>query len=802
MVAVNLPSQLTPFVGRNEDLDYIMNRLADPDCRLLTLAGQGGIGKTRLAMEAARRFDAEHGENTRNVYFVPLQGVGGPDCCVVPAIAESMELSIYQGIDPKPQLLKALREQSLLLVLDNFEHLLDEAGLLSEILAAAPGVKILTTSREALNLQEEWLYVVRGMAYPKEMPVNGTPLEDYSAVRLFLHHARRIRPDFSLDEEKEGILRICSLVEGMPLGLELASTWVRSLSCMEIAREIEHGIDFLETPSRNISPRHQSMRAVLNQSWKLLSVTQRAVFRRLSVFRDGFTREAGEYVAGASLRTLSTLVDKSLLRRDHAGRYDLHELIRQFAAEQLQAAPDDEQETRARHCGYYLQFLHDQWDKLKGWGQKESLLEIDANIENIRLAWDWAVTHECEVEIDRALHSLWFYYDTRGLYKEGEGAFDRAARMLSSAAPQSLTLGRVMARQGSMCYSLNLNDRSELLYGQSLDILERYDVPQEKAFVFLKWSDISWRRNRFVQVVRYVRKSLDLYRESGDEWGIAFALHWVGSSYVYLSRMAEGRDLVLESLTLDRQNGNRWGMAAALQTLSMAEWAMGNYAESRQYGEESLSISQDIGLHWCIALAHRSIAFAMYRLGEHEEATQHLCLALRASLDFQIIAFITQAMTGFVELKLNEGRIVEAVELLGVIHQHPANWFHEETSEYLKRAEKLLPPEPFQSAFARGWLLDLDTAAKALLDEYDGSVSIEIAPAVRRVVQSLSEPLTERELEILRLVSDGLSNREIADELVLAVSTVKWYTNQMYGKLGVNSRTQALARARELQLIS
>jgi predicted ATPase/DNA-binding CsgD family transcriptional regulator len=802
MVAVNLPSQLTPFVGRNEDLDYIMNRLADPDCRLLTLAGQGGIGKTRLAMEAARLFDAEHGENNRNVYFVPLQGVGGPGCCVVPAIAESMGLSIYQGIDPKPQLLKALREQSLLLVLDNFEHLLDEAGLLSEILAAAPGVKILTTSREALNLQEEWLYVVQGMAYPKETPDNGTPLEAYSAVRLFLHHARRIRPGFSLDEEKEGILRICALVEGMPLGLELASTWVRSLSCMEIAREIERGIDFLETPSRNIAPRHQSMRAVLNQSWKLLSVTQRAVFRRLSVFRNGFTREAGEYVAGASLRTLSTLVDKSLLRRDHAGRYDLHDLIRQFAAEQLQAAPDDEQETRARHCGYYLQFLHDQWDQLKGWGQKESLLEIDANIENIRLAWDWAVAHECEAQIDGALHSLWFYYDTRGLYKEGEAAFDRAVKMLSAAAPHSLTLGRLMARQGSMCYSLNLNDRSESLYGQSLDILERYDARREMAFVLLKWSDISWRRNRFVQVVRYVRKSLELYRESGDEWGIAFALHWVGSSYVYLGRMVAGRDLVLESLTLDRQNGNRWGMAAALQTLSMAEWAIGNYAESRQYGEESLSISQDIGLHWCIALAHRSIAFAMYRLGEHEEATQHLCLALRASLDFQIIAFITQPMTGFVDLKLNEGRISEAVELLGLLHQHPANWFREETSEYLKRAKKLLPPEPFQLAFARGRLFDLDTAAKALLEEYDGSVNIEIVPAVRQVVQSLSEPLTERELEILRLVSDGLSNREIADQLVLAVSTVKWYTNQMYGKLGVNSRTQALARARELQLLS
>lgn len=802
MVAVNLPPQLTPFVGRNKDLQNILSRLEDPDCRLLTLAGQGGIGKTRLALEAARLFDAQQegsANQPRRVYFVPLQGISAPNS-IVPAVAESLGLAIYQGTDPKPQLLNSLQDQSLLLVLDNFEHLLDEAGLISEILSAAPDVKILTTSREALNLQEEWLYFVQGMSYPTEMPSNGTALGDYSAICLFLHHARRIRPDFSLNEEQEGILRICALVEGMPLGLELASTWVRSLSCMEIAQEIERGIDFLETASRNIPPRHQSMRAVLNQSWKLLSATQRAVFRRLSVFRDGFTREAGEYVAGAPLRTLSALVDKSLLRRDHAGRYDLHELIRQYAAEQLQAAPEDERETRERHCAYYVQFLHYQWDKLKGWGQKEALLEIDANLENIRLAWDWAVAHRCEAQISDALHSLWFYYDTRSLYQEGEAAFDRASKALQDVAPDSLTLARVLARQGSMCYSLNLNDKSESLYRQSLDILERYDAPYEKAFVYLKWSDIGWRRNRFVQVVRFVRKSLALYQESGDEWGIALALHWVGSSYLYLGGVMAGRDLVLQSLTLDRQNGNRWGMAAALQTLSMAEWALGNYAESKQFGEESLNISQDIGLHWCIALANKAIAFASRRLGEHGTATQHLCLALRASLDYQIIAFIAQTVTGFIELKLDEGRAAEAAELLSVIHQHPANWYRKDTSDFLERAEKLLPPEQFQAALARGRMLELDMAARSLLDEYAGRYTFEIAPAARGI-QNLPEPLTERELEILRLVADGLSNREIADELVLALSTVKWYNNQMYGKLGVNSRTQALVRARELQLL-
>ncbi|MGH8631367.1 MAG: ATP-binding protein, partial [Burkholderiales bacterium] len=358
----NLPTPPTPLIGRERELAEMARLLGDPQCRLLTLAGPGGIGKTRLAIEAA---DHQREAFADGAHFVSLAPIRSAEF-IVPAIADAIGFAFYGAEDPKAQLLNYLSGKAPLLVLDNLEHLLEGVALLAEILERGPAVKLLATSRERLNLHGEWVLDIQGLPFPDE--AGSAEVEGYSAVALFVQTARRAHVDFVLAaEERPAVARICRLVEGMPLGIELAAAWVRTLSCREIAQEIERnladprqGMDFLAASMRDVPERHRSIRAAFDHSWNLLSAEEQQVMRQLSVFRGGFRREAAEQVAGATLPLLSALVDKSLLRRTEAGRFDLHELVRQYAAAQLQADPQDEFVTCERFSHYYAVWLQRQ----------------------------------------------------------------------------------------------------------------------------------------------------------------------------------------------------------------------------------------------------------------------------------------------------------------------------------------------------------------------------------------------------------------------------------------------------------
>jgi predicted ATPase len=419
VIAQNLPPQPTPFVGRDTELKQIVQLLSDSGCRLLTLFGPGGIGKTRLALETARiMFDGVgvggHGRVplpmfADGVCFIPFQSLTSPDF-IVSALAEVLQLPFATDSDPIEQLLAYFHDRSLLLVLDNCEHLLDGIGIISDILHSAPGVKALATSRERLNLREEWVYEVRGLAYP--LSEAETHIESYGAVQLFVQNARRAQFSFSLTPiHKPAVSRICRMVDGMPLGIELASAWVRVLSCDQIACEIERSLDILETPARNIEPRHRNVRAVFEPTWNRLSTEESNVFKKLSVFRGGFTREAAEHVAGASLRTLSALVDKSLLRLDEHGRYGLHELLRQYGQEQLNTSPQTREETLDAHCTYYMSLMSECEEEMVFLGrQKEAAEKINEELDNLRIAWRRAVEQGRFEDMAKAAEGLWGFY--------------------------------------------------------------------------------------------------------------------------------------------------------------------------------------------------------------------------------------------------------------------------------------------------------------------------------------------------------------------------------------------------------
>ena len=394
----NLPAQLTPFIGRERELAIIHERLDKPDVRLLTLVGAGGMGKTRLALETAYQRLNRYPDG---VFFVSLAPVTRPDAISF-AIATAMGLTLSGDI--RKTLPSALRDKQTLLVLDNFEHLLQGAEDVVRLLETAPGLQLLVTSRERLHVLSEHAYMVQGMDYGEP---EGSDIPAASAIRLFVQSVGRIQPDFTLGGDNlAAVTRICELVEGMPLGLELAAAWADILPLDEIVREIELSADFLSSDWQDTPERHRSLRAVFDGSWRSLDGPEKQAFRQLSAFQGGFTREAAEAVAGASLRALMRLGHKSLLHQQ-GGRYQIHELLRQFGAEQLDLSPEERADVEERHCAYYLAFVAQRQTALDGIEPQRAAEQLKAEIDNIEKAWMSAIQYDRIKELDESAIGLW-----------------------------------------------------------------------------------------------------------------------------------------------------------------------------------------------------------------------------------------------------------------------------------------------------------------------------------------------------------------------------------------------------------
>lgn len=641
----NLPSPATPFIGREKELTDIIRRLRDPACRLLTLIGPGGIGKTRLAIQAAQMLlDTPPAEATfrHGIFFVPLTTMSSPSG-VVSAIAEAANFAFYSSAPPQQQLLDYLREKEMLLVLDNFEQLLippvgeDASGvdLLAEILAVAPAVKLLVTSREALNLYEAWFHPVAGMTYP-EPPPQPSPsqgedwvgVESYDAIQLFVQSARRAQVGFSLTAEQKSVVRICQMVEGMPLGIELAAAWLKALPCAHIAQGIEHGLDFLAGSMRNVPERHRSMRAVFEHSWSLLAEAERGVLRRLSVFRGGFRPEAAEDVAGATLPVLAALVEKSLVQATPAGRYHLHELLRQFAGEKLQAAPPEQIQTQERHSTCYAAFMQRREAALKGAQYQAVLAEMSEEIENVRAGWNWAVEQGRVETIDQALTSLHDFYWMRSWFQEGEEVFRRAAESLAGATETAkggasrggageIVLGKLLARQGAFCYALGHYEPARELLQKSLALVRRLEVGAEIAFTLRFLGRVMDAQDKLTEAKRLFQESLAISRELGDLPGVAETLLQLSETVMFASGgyYSEAKQYSQESLTVSRAIGDQRLIGYSLDKMGIITFSQGEYLEAEQYYQESLAIFKKIDDRYGMALALGGPAWVAIGLG-------------------------------------------------------------------------------------------------------------------------------------------------------------------------------------------
>jgi len=617
----NLPAQPTPLVGRADELAQIDRLLSDPACRLLTLVGPGGVGKTRMALQAAANRAAAFLEGVR---FVPLTSLAAPEW-IVPALAEAMPFSFYGREDPQTQLLSYLREKEMLLVLDNFEHLLpptnggDKGGaaLAAEILTAAPGVKMLVTSRERLGLRWEWLLEVEGLPYPAAEQASGA---DYSAVQLFVQAARQVQPRFILTPANQPpIAQICRLVEGMPLGLELAAAWVRVRPCEAIAQEIQRNLDFLSSTLADAPARHRSLRAVFEHSWRLLSAEESRVFEQLAVFQGGFDQQAAAQVAHAAGPTLAALVDKSLLRCDPAGRFDMHELLRQYAQERLAGSPQELHGVRDRHSAHFAAFLGQREKALQGSRQREVVEEIGREFENVRQGWAWAVESHKPTELACALEALYYFYEIRNRFQEGVAALEQAWEGLGDAEAHLLA-GRLLARRGGLCYRLSQHEQAEALLQKSLEILRPLDRPQELGFALNKLGHVAYAVGQYERAEALLQEALALQQPVSDRRGMAASLCGLAGVSWTLGRHAQARRLAQESLDLCRELGDPLGSASALNLLGLVAHIQGAYPQARAFYAECLAIRESFNHAMGMALMLNNLGVMAEEAGEYQEA--------------------------------------------------------------------------------------------------------------------------------------------------------------------------------------
>jgi predicted ATPase/transcriptional regulator with XRE-family HTH domain len=719
---INLPVLPTPLIGRQREVEELSHLLGDPQCRLLTLVGPGGIGKTRLAIEMASQVRAVFADG---VYFVPLAPVTSTRF-IVPVIADAMGFAFQSAgpSDPKTQLFSYLKAKQALLVIDNLEQLLAEPGIevLAELLANAPQVKLLATSRESLGLQDEWVAEVQGL------PVPGNQYAEVSAqntsVELFLQRARRAHVGFNqTPEDYPAIVRICQLVEGSPLAIELAAAWVRTLSCGETAREIEHGVDFLRVSARDLPARHRSMRAVFDHSWKLLTEEEQRVLHRLSVFRGGFRREAAEAVAGATLSVLSALVTKSLIRRSGAGRYDRHEEVRQFAAEQFAGRPEEQASTQARHGRYYLTFFGRADGRLRSSAQREALAELTAEMDNFRAAWDWAVTHGEFALIEQTMRSYFMLYDTLGWFQEGLDTLGHAVNALEMAHGHSppdrterVALGHILATRSWLAYRLANYEPAQRMLERSVDILRPLNEPRVLVESITYLGNVMEMTGNYTRALDLYSEGLELATAIGDRWFaalcltlhialvgithetvnpeimherlqsvvadwrligdpslIAHALLFLSRSALKLGRYDEARAALEEKVALDSSISFGTGLGRAYRGLGVVAQAQGKHQEAVAMFRKSVDTFTELGGNWWVADVLAEMGRSFLALGNDGEAGRVWREALRIATSIHGTPVAMEALAGFASLQAKQGHLEHAFELLLMVLDHPAS---------------------------------------------------------------------------------------------------------------------------------
>ncbi|MEM6429391.1 MAG: protein kinase [Deinococcota bacterium] len=702
----NIVKQSAPLIGRQDELAVINLHLDHPQCRVLTLFGQGGIGKTRLALEAASE-QVELGI-FEGIYYVALDDAKDA-ADIVTGIADALELQADYSLE---DIMSHIAEGRLLLILDNFEHLMEEAILPTELVHGCDNLKIMIVSRERLNIAEEWVVPLLGLP----LPARGSTIEQAlasGAVQLFVQRARRAQLSFALNkDELPAVIRICHLLQGSPLALELAAVWVKMMSCSDIATEIEQDLDFLATSARNVTKRHRSIRTVFEYSWRLLTDTETKVLSKLAAFKRGFRKEAAQEIAAATLPILISLVDKSLLQVTEDWRYEWHPLLYQYAEEKLREDPDSEAQTRSKHSHYYMGLLLD-----KAPTSKADLLVLEAERDNIVAAWQWALSVQDSASIAKTAPLLALFLTRTSHLRQAINVFETAQQSLTDATtcgPLQLARAQILERSGKLDQAKQIAEAALRLFkeqpdtsspseawrhnleaaqidvvlvlsrcmvrmGQSDDaraLLEQVHdlasqlVSHKLAAVLAELGHVLLMTGDVTEAEAHFQRALELLQDSGDDYRAAAVLADLGVLHLRYAAPQQARATLEVAYSLAQRIHDCPMLIELKARLARVALALDEFEVAKSTAQDALERLADTPLAGLRSDLQATLAQVHLGEGDNGKAQQHINTALSLAWESGATAQVLEHFVLIAEIHRKRSRLEQAATLLYTVLNH------------------------------------------------------------------------------------------------------------------------------------
>ena len=813
----NLPLQVNRFIGREREMTAVRELLVTS--RLLTLTGAGGSGKTRLALQVATDLLKEF---SHGVWWVELAALSDP-LLVPQAVAAVVGTPERAGRTVTEALADALRPRHLLLVLDNCEHLLGACvELIETLLHTCPQVHVLVTSREALTITGETTWLVLPLRVPDTYelpPIDG--LLTYEAVHLFVERARSVLPSFTLTPENAAaVVQVCRRLDGMPLAIELAAARIRALSVEQIVARLDDAYRLLIGGSRSALPRQQTLRAAMDWSYDLLSPQEQVCFRRLSVFAGSFSLEAAEAICAGEpgepyelLDILSSLIDKSLVlveRRSGEARYQLLETIRQYGQDKLQELAEAEQ-VRRKHRDWYAR-LAEQAEAEALTAQQEMVFDrLAAEHENLRAALGWSLDQqeaETAAQIGAAISRYWLL---RGHMSEGRSFLERA---LSGFSEQNTVRAKALNVAAILASLQDDQATARTLAEESLALSRQLAEQKQTGYALYILGRLARIEGNYTGAVTFLEESLSLFRELGQQDDIALVLSDMGLTVLSLGEDERATALCEESLALSRTLGDRRAIASWLANLGTIVLARGDVQRAKELCDESLAIRRAIGYKGGCAHTLAILGRIALVQGDYEQAITcfNESLALRQETGEK--EGIATALEGLAALSGMLGHPVRAAWLCGFAESlrtligAPLTPIDRPYYQHTVTALRAHLDEPtFLSALKAGQSMTLEEAlaeaaqVKAHAHRPPASPSAPVETQSAFPARRNPFGLTAREIEVLRLVTQGLTTSQIAGQLFISPRTADAHLRSIYSKLDVTSRAAATRSAFEYQLI-